>query len=206
MYSLMGRPAIVSTEQILEVARELFLSQGFGVTTAAIARKAGVSEGSVFKRFATKEALFFAALGIPEQAWLTQLPGRVGQGDVRENLAQIVVSIIGFYRELFPRMIMLWSCRAMAAQGEMWKDVPESPPMRVLKALTQYLEGEMQAKRLRQANAEVVARAALGSAQSFVFFEMTGLKPGGETHAAEFARELSDVLFLGLVPPQLHDK
>ena len=36
MDSLMARPAIVKTEQILQVARDLFLTQGFAVTTAAI--------------------------------------------------------------------------------------------------------------------------------------------------------------------------
>ena len=53
----MGRPAIVDTEDLLRVAREIFLAQGFAVPTATIARAAGISEGSIYKRFATKEDL-----------------------------------------------------------------------------------------------------------------------------------------------------
>ncbi len=49
--------------QILEAATALFVEHGFTATSvSAIAKEAGVSHGTVFLYFATKEALFEAAL------------------------------------------------------------------------------------------------------------------------------------------------
>ncbi len=58
----MGRPTILSDEKILSAARRVFLERGIRATTAEVAREAGVAEGSLFKRWKTKHALFFAAL------------------------------------------------------------------------------------------------------------------------------------------------
>ena len=49
---------------IVEAARELFLEDGFeGVTTRAIARRAGIAAGTLFNYFPSKEALAVALVG-----------------------------------------------------------------------------------------------------------------------------------------------
>ncbi|HEY3835379.1 MAG TPA: helix-turn-helix domain-containing protein, partial [Bryobacteraceae bacterium] len=63
----MGRNKTVSDEDLLGIARETFVEKGFAASTREIARRAGVSEGVLFQRFATKEDLFFAAM-IPPAA------------------------------------------------------------------------------------------------------------------------------------------
>ena len=60
----MGRPRLIETQAILEAARDTFLVEGVGATTGAIARRAGISEATIFKRFRTKADLFFAAMGL----------------------------------------------------------------------------------------------------------------------------------------------
>jgi AcrR family transcriptional regulator len=199
----MGRPSSVNTEQILQAARELFLEQGFAVTTAAIARRAGISEGSIFKRFPSKEALFFAALGIPEPAWVEGLKERAGQGDVRENLVQIMLSMTEFFRELVPRLMMMWSCRALADKDRMayWqRGDKEAPPLRGLAALCAYFERETSLGRLRVTAPEVAARMLLGAAQNYVLFEMVGIHVGPPLPAEEFARSVIDLLLRGMLP------
>jgi AcrR family transcriptional regulator len=57
----MARSPKITNEEILAAARE-----GFGASTLAIAKKAGISEASNFKRFTTKQALFLAAIGVTE--------------------------------------------------------------------------------------------------------------------------------------------
>ena len=47
-------------KQIIEAAIPLFLSEGVGVSTASIAKAAGVSNGTLFNAFATKQALIDA--------------------------------------------------------------------------------------------------------------------------------------------------
>lgn len=196
----MGRPAVVSSAQILSAARDLFLEQGFGATTAAIARRAGVSEGSIFKRFPTKEALFFAALGIAEPSWIDELDKRAGKGPVRDNLVQVFLGMVEFFRELMPRIIVTWSCRAMAHGPHAFFSEPDSPPARGLRTLTRYLTREAELGRIRLKDPEVLARALLGSAQNFVMTDMMRIHVREPLTASYFASELVDLLFSGLNP------
>ena len=68
----MGRKKTITDAELLEVARTVFVEEGFGASTKEIARRAGVSEGVIYQRFATKDELFFAAM-IPPAADLSQL-------------------------------------------------------------------------------------------------------------------------------------
>jgi len=68
----MGRKKTVTDAELLGAAREVFVEEGFGASTKEIARRAGVSEGVIYQRFATKDELFFAAM-IPPAVDLSQL-------------------------------------------------------------------------------------------------------------------------------------
>ncbi len=57
----LGRPIKITDAQILNAAREAFQESGSAATALQIAKRAGVSEGILFKRFATKAALLRAA-------------------------------------------------------------------------------------------------------------------------------------------------
>lgn len=207
----MGRPAIVDTEELLRVARELFLAQGFAVTTAAIARRAGISEGSIYKRFATKEDLFFAAMGFPpEPGWAAGLAERAGQGEIRQAMTDLFLALIDFFRELIPRTMMMWSCRALAQNPGLFQR-PDSPVRKSITALAAYLEREIALGRLRRANPEAMARVLLGAAQNFVFYEMMGIDlraapaptaPGTADlpPATEAPTAIIDLLLHGLLP------
>lgn len=211
----MGRPAIVDTEDLLRVAREIFLAQGFAVPTATIARAAGISEGSIYKRFATKEDLFFAAMGFPEPTWAVGLRERAGQGEIRAALAELFLSLIDFFRELIPRTMMMWSCRALAHSSVLFQR-PDSPVRRSVITLAAYLESEMALGRLRRTSSDAVARVLLGTAHNFVFYEIMGLdlrettaspppavadplrSEARDAHA--FTEEIIDLLMHGLLP------
>jgi AcrR family transcriptional regulator len=53
----MARPSTIFNQQILDAARAEFLAHGFTkASTVDIARRAGVSEGSIFNRFSTTVA------------------------------------------------------------------------------------------------------------------------------------------------------
>src|ERR1700688_3532459 len=62
-----GRPsrgaALALNERILDVATELFLAQGYGLTTIeALAQRAGISKRTFYHRFADKAVLFGAVV------------------------------------------------------------------------------------------------------------------------------------------------
>src|ERR1700730_15422515 len=98
----MARPVSIKTETIIEAARQVFLERGIQATTAEVGERAGISEGTIFKRYKSKIDLFHAAMGdnlvVPD--WTQRLAARVGQGSVEENLFDIGMGIIAFFREM----------------------------------------------------------------------------------------------------------
>ena len=135
----MPRPVTISTQHIVECARAQFLEHGSGVPTSAIASAAGISEGTIFKRFPTKVALFKAAMGLPDPTFLEALPGRVGEGEIRDQLILLGTEIHAFYLDLMPRVMMIMSRGALLEQ--MFADDPceVPPPILVLGGVHRYL-------------------------------------------------------------------
>src|SRR5262249_29920273 len=155
------RSPAISTDAILHATREVLLLKGAATTTAEIARRAGVSEGLLFKRFSSKEELLRAAMRMPESAgWVDALEGLSGKGDARENLVQIAAQLLAFYRETTPRALIVWSHKLSQKR----RPPPgESPPARGISALTRYLEREASAGRIKPCDPQIVARVLLGA-------------------------------------------
>jgi len=57
-----GRPPSIREEDLLDAARDVFREEGHATTTAKIAERAGVSEGILFYRYKSKEALLAAVI------------------------------------------------------------------------------------------------------------------------------------------------
>lgn len=203
----MGRPQTISSEEIIEAARELFLEKGPSVTTAEIARRAGVSEGTIFKRFPTKRSLFLAAMGMDDRRyWVDELEQMAGEGRIQDNLIQISVRIMEFIRELLPRIMLIWSCKEAAASEWQRMHGPESPPRQALMALARFLEKEMELGRLRRTDSEVAARIFLGSIWNHVFMEtIEGSKEQDRMEARVYAHKLVDTVWQGLAPRHEHE-
>ena len=163
----MARTRIITDEQILDAARAVFLEEGFGAPTARIAAHAGISEGSIFKRFETKQALFLAALRIPHPpAWYQLVDDLVGKGDVRENLTTIAVSILTYFQHTIPQ--------ALVAAGSRVKMPPFPPPHEPLEAaadlplqdlnkITGFLRREIELGRLCPCDPDALARLFFGA-------------------------------------------
>ena len=169
----MSRPAHITDEQILGAARELFLEKGIQTTTAEVARRAGVAEGSIFKRFKTKHELFAAAmaLDLEDPEWLKGLHLRLGKGDLKQNMAELGAQIIDFFRTLMPLMMMSWSNPGPTGLPTVLSQ-PNPMPLRFFKRLASYFEGEIRAQRIRRHDPEIITRAFLGGLQNYVFFEL----------------------------------
>ena len=198
----MARPVSIKDETIIEAARDVFLERGIQATTADVAARAGVSEGSVFKRFKSKTELFRAAMGdrLAEPAFLKNLAGRVGEGDVREHMFGLGMEIIAFFRDLMPLMMMAWSNQAPNGLPALISG-PNPMPVRILKQLTGYFEAEMRAGRLRRQDPEVIARAFSGALHHFVFFDLLH-RANGEVPLGDetYDRGLVSLLWSGCQP------
>lgn len=195
----MARNTTITEEQILEAARAVFLEEGFGAQTAKIARRAQVSEGSIFKRFPTKEALFFAALRIERPpAWYAELDRRVGSGDCRENLLAIFHGILLFFHEMLPRTVTTMG--SLGPMAHKTFEGMEHPIVTDNNKLSDFLHREMEQGRLRLCDAKLLARLILGALSSYVFSAMIIRQELTPAELYKIAGGTLDFLWSGIAP------
>ena len=198
----MPRPVSIKDKTLIDAARAVFLERGFAATTAEVAERAGVSEGTLFNRFKTKAELFQAAMH-PQFAqldWLQGIEARVGQGDLREHMAELGAAGIEFFRKLMPLIMMSYANPSPSGLPELLTR-PNPPPLRALRLLAGYFEAEIRLARLRPVDPELLARIFLGSVQQYVFFELvTQAQHELPLPLPTFLRGLVDVLWRGAGP------
>jgi AcrR family transcriptional regulator len=196
----MARPTRINDAHILEAARAVFLELGIAATTAEVARRAGVAEGSIFKRFATKADLFRAAMQseLDDPDWIATLIGAGDDADPRELLMQVGMQAVAFFRRIVPLMMMQWSSGKSYGIPEPLQG-PNSPPLRALKALSAFIQRQNKAGKMRAPAPEIVARMLLGSIQSYVFFEiLMRAQAKMPLPVEEYLRGLINVLWTGV--------
>ncbi len=198
----MARPTTITDDQILDAARQVFLERGITATTAEVAKRAGVAEGSIFKRWKTKQALFYAALSPNDEdpGFINNLVARVGRGDLQETLTEVGMQAIDFFRQIMPLIMMCWS---NPVPGELPPpfQTTNPKPLRVLKAIAGFFEAEMKEGRLARRDAEVMARTYLGGIQQFALLELVSRTRNELPMPAEmFIRGLVNLMWNGVRP------
>ncbi len=198
----MARPTTISDERILEAARAVFLEHGIAATTAEVAKRAGVAEGSIFKRWSTKAELFKAAMQVDfeDPDFLRTLVAARDEDDPRETLFQVGLQAIAFFRRLMPLAMLQFGTGKKAGVPEHLRG-PNAPPLRALKTVATFVERQIRAGRMRKHEPEIVARMLLGSIQSYVFFEILLRAERKMPLPVEpYLRGLIDVLWTGVEP------
>ncbi|MFT5429963.1 MAG: AcrR family transcriptional regulator [Myxococcota bacterium] len=195
----MARPTSIDNETILDAARALFLDKGWTASTAAIAKAAGVSEGTLFKRFGTKFRLFQAAMGMKDVDVELSFGSLVGQNSIRENLETIGERLVAFFRDLLPRMQRVCGHPGFDP-AEFMRSEEDPPPLRAIRNLSHYIGAEIKLGRLRPCDSEVIARVLLGSVHAYVFHEQVGLNEKLPLAAPTYIRGLVDALLNGIKP------
>jgi AcrR family transcriptional regulator len=158
----MARPPKITNEEILAAARQVFLEQGEGGSTVEIAQKAGISEASIFKRFATKQALFLAAIGVSETPQYAKiLSSQTPTAEIRSELTEICIQMLGFYQEVMPRVFMMMT----QTKSSLPPMVP--PPLRDSQLLAGYLDRAIAKGDLRSCDSMTVAHTIVGAIQNY---------------------------------------
>ena len=171
--------------------------KGFGASIQEVASKAGISEGSIFKRFPTKEALFIAAMGMSKVStvisFIETLPG---QGDLRENLKETGLKMIDFIRELLPKMMMVRS--KGLPLPPMLTESGKAPPIRVVESLTTLFEKEIELGRMHCAHPQTAAMMFMGALMQYVFLTQASTPlPDAET----YVDSVVEILWKSIQPP-----
>ena len=193
------------------MARDVFLERGIRATTLEVAERAGVSEGVLFHRFKSKEALFSAAMDFDRE----ETPRRVLKSieelqqqeelEPREAIIHLASTLVEVGRVALPIMMMSWSNPPPFAAPLF--DKKREKFREILKALASYFERQMQCGKLRQMDAEVLARTLLGSVHHFVLTRILVEEGDGAVMPeGMFVRGLADLLLNGAaivsaVPP-----
>jgi AcrR family transcriptional regulator len=188
----MARPPSISSQQIVDAARAVFLAHGFTkASTVDIARRAGVSEGSIFNRFATKDDLFRAAMD-DAQPPAFALDRHVGRGDLRQNLIRITVESVHYLNNLLPKLMLRWSERELAAQSDVC-----TRPRKILRVLTAFFKAEKVLGRVG-GDPPIIARMFMGSVWNYCFLRTVA---GDRSMSAKtFAERLIGGLWQGIAP------
>lgn len=201
----MSRPVTIDDDDLIEAARAVFSELGMRATTAEIARRAGVSEGILFKRFRTKWELFHAVMLAIERAgkrWTDGLAARVGRGRIRDELESVAHEGIAFFRLLVPLHMMSGSSpeHHEIAKKDWGNTHPALESRRVFEA---YFEAEKRLGRIGPVDVEVLARTFLGALYNFVAMEvLTGPLEEHPISDARYVRVLVDLLFGGIAGPR----
>lgn len=194
-----GRPPKIDSEHLLNVARQVFLEQGIRATTQEVADRAGVSEGTLFHRFKSKEGLFRQAMQLPEDDVPEMLIGAVDSIvglPAEEALQRLAQALLDIGRVAIPLMMMSWSNPVCGGPPE--RQVPRFRAF--IKSLAGFFEAEMVAGRMRQADAEIVARAFLGSIHHYCMTRLMTPDPTWVVPESMYVRGLVDLILRGTLP------
>ncbi|MEA5463901.1 TetR/AcrR family transcriptional regulator [Leptothoe sp. PORK10 BA2] len=192
----MARPRKITTEQILKAAQAIFLEKGFGASTKEIASEAGIAEGSIFKRFPTKEELFIAAMGMSQvSSFVSFVETMSGQDSLPENLEKIGLEMIRLLQELLPKMMMLKS-KGLPVPAMMLKH-GAAPPVRILTTLTHFFEKEISLERMCHRDPQIVAMIFTGSLIEYVFLtQLSAPLPDAE----DYVKSMVEVFWISIQP------
>ena len=147
-----GRPPKIDPAHILKVAREVFLARGIRATTQEVAERAGVSEGSIFYRFKSKEGLFREAMEVSEDdmpSLVLVALSSMNSESIEESLQTLGQALIDIARVGLPLMMMSWSNPTVGSAC----DEPNALKFReIVTRLSSYFEAQMDAGRLAAFN------------------------------------------------------
>ncbi len=180
----------------------MFLSRGIRATTAEVAERAGISEGTIFHRYKTKDALFRAAMQFePEEVprIIESLMPRAGEGDLRETLEALALRVLSFGRVALPMMMMAWSNPQSEYSLEQMlinKQIGHERPLRTLEA---FFAAEMERGRLAPVNPRVLSRMFIGTLRDFCVSELL-VNSEDRVPPLELARSVVDLILRAARP------
>jgi AcrR family transcriptional regulator len=192
----MGRPPLISRDEIIAAARDVFLREGLGASIRDVAAVAGISEAAIFKRFATKAALIVAAMAPPKPD-ISALLAPLDTADLRQGLAHAMQNVTDFFRDMLPLTLPVAMQADVGLQAYV-EEVGENPATELNAALAARLAALINSGRLRKLQPFAVAGLIVATAHSLALFEIMGIHGGRSP--PEVVRNMADAIWFGLEP------
>lgn len=155
-------------EHILAAAEEILKEAGLAAcTTRAIAERAGCAEGSIYRYFQDKHALFIEVVKRRFPVYfqlMVSLPDVAGTGDVWTHLEEVVKASLAFYRGILPMVAGAMTDRELLAQQRVHFRTSGTGPMKIIGSLAEFLRAEQKAGRVSdRVSPDHLARMVLGA-------------------------------------------
>lgn len=181
-------------EDILRAAQEVILDRGLlGATTKAIAERARCAEGSIYRYFPDKHALFVECVlsRFPEFLELVEsLPDRAGTRTVRRNLEELCIGALTFFRAILPIVSGVISDRDLLVQQRRHFAETHTGPRRAFGSVTTYVRREQRLGRISgRPSPEHVSNALLGACFAQAYLDVLLGDDGGLGPDERFAKE-----------------
>src|SRR5689334_17561606 len=183
--------AVDRRQAILGAAIPLLIKKGAAVTTAEIARAAGIAEGTIFRAFPDKSALLYEAVkATMDPVRLCQAIQAIGTSHpLQVRLAEAAVLLSDYFNEVSSvgECLRSMSTNSSARQKEVGKLIKESSAT-ITSALTEFFE-------LHRVALRVPPASAVAPFRGLVFARVHPLLPPRDRLKAE---EVARILMSGI--------
>lgn len=181
--------------QILDGARRVFLAAGFdGASMGEIARTAGVSKGTLYVYFDSKEVLF-EALTVAEKRGLAEALFTLdaNEPDVRAVLARLGTTYLAEMSRPEHVSVIRMVIGASEKFPHLGRAFFEAGPAQGVARLSAYLDAQVAAGRLRIADTELAAKHFLHLCQAGLLTRLL-FAAGGVADAAELRYRVGEAV------------
>lgn len=192
----MARTKTQTDDDLLAVARGVFLREGHGASTRMIAKETGLSESVLYQRFGTKDVLFFRAM-IPDATDVAALVC-AGQGDAKRQLHAIGTRLVTHFADLLPLITRVIIHPGLSPERmQEWHG--HLPFPRIVRALSDQLAAWKDAGLVGDIEPGAAALSFVASMLSTALLEtLSGALP--EASRAQRVAALVEASWIGLAP------
>jgi AcrR family transcriptional regulator len=194
------RPKTISDDDLLRIACACFVQHGPSVSTNLIAKAAGVSQATLFKRFKTKDQLMAAALFHESPVVLQHLEPPTTDRPLRTQLTEMCQFMMKFFRTVVPRFMVLSASNCDAPRGLLGGE--HGPSAQARKALTHWFDIAQEQGQLRDFKTEPFTVALIGMMHARPFRESVLGDTTLECSDEEYVEAIIDFVWTGIAPEE----
>lgn len=196
----MARPRRHTDDELLDVARAVFLEHGPSASLQRVAEQVGMSQPALFKRFGTKEAFLVRALAPSAQLpWVERLHAGPDERPLPEQLTEICLGAMEFFAVSIPCVMTLRASGIDLAALHL--DEGPTSPLRMRQALHAFFAAARDRGLLRAVPPERIDLVLVGSLQSRALAAHVMGERLGRAEIEAHAAAVVDLLWNGLRPP-----
>ena len=196
-------------QQILDATERVIQSRGLArVTTREIAREAGCAEGTLYRHFADKEALFLAVIQQHLPDFVTTVQEELaGTRTVAENLQSMIGATISYYEKLMPFTFALFAASPLLDRHPQWMGEQNTGPMKVYERVMVYLEAEQRLGRISEQSEPLhIASLLLGACFQYAFILHFQGQEAFPQPRTQFINGIVQTLLMGIQKRQYTEK